>query len=141
MRNYLAFDYGASSGRAIVGQYDGNTMTIREIHRFPNDPVMLGDTFYWDFPRLFHEMKQGLWRAGQEGLDIASVGVDTWGVDFGLLDAQDQLMQLPVHYRDGRTEGMMEKAFEKPLTVMVLSHIPSTDATAVWGFSPKVSSP
>lgn len=107
----LAFDFGASSGRAILGRFDGQTVTLKEIHRFANDPVMLGDTMYWDVLRLFHEIKQSLIKAKPEG-EIASIGVDTWGVDFGLLDKDGRLLENPVHYRDRRTAGMLKEAFQ-----------------------------
>lgn len=107
----LAFDYGASSGRAILGEFDGKKLTLKETHRFGSDPVMMNDTFTWDFLRLFHEMKNGIINTVNGGdSDIASIGVDTWGVDFGLLSKNGQLLGNPVHYRDSRTDGMIEKA-------------------------------
>ena len=106
----LAFDYGASSGRAILGEYDGNKITLTEIHRFLNEPVEISGTLYWDALRLFHELKQGLLKAQQQGYtDIESLGIDTWGVDFGLLDKDGALLGNPVHYRDSRTDGMIEE--------------------------------
>jgi rhamnulokinase len=111
MLKLLAFDYGASSGRAILGTYDGEKLTLDEVHRFSNDPVMANNTFYWDVLRLFHEMKQGILKCKNRGdKDISGIGVDTWGVDYGLLDASGQLLGNPVHYRDNRTEGMIEEA-------------------------------
>ena len=110
--NLLGFDFGASSGRAMLGVYDGRTLELREIHRFLNEPVMLGDQYVWDLPRLFLEVREGLRRAAKEGVRIDGIGIDTWGVDFGLLGKNGRLLGLPVHYRDARTEGMMEKAFE-----------------------------
>ncbi|NSW89656.1 MAG: rhamnulokinase [Firmicutes bacterium] len=111
MLKLLAFDYGASSGRAILGQYDGERVTLDEVHRFSNDPVMVNETLYWDVLRLFHEMKTGILRCVHRGdRDISGIGVDTWGVDFGLLDASGGLLGNPVHYRDDRTEGMIEEA-------------------------------
>lgn len=106
----LALDFGASSGRAIVGTFDGEKISLKEIHRFTNDPVILLDTMYWDVLRLFHDIKIGLIKAKQEG-EIKSLGIDTWGVDFGLLDKNGRLLENPVHYRDARTKGMMEKVF------------------------------
>jgi rhamnulokinase len=112
----LAVDYGASSGRVMVGAYDGEKLSVEEAHRFSNDPVILekknGSTMYWDFLRLFHEMKTGLLKAKQYG-PAESVGVDTWGVDYGLLDKSGSLLSNPIHYRDQRTEGMLKKAFEQ----------------------------
>ena len=109
----LAFDFGASSGRAILGEFDGSRLSLSELHRFSNDPVEINGTLYWDVLRLFFELKQGLLESKKQGHDdIASIGIDTWGVDFGLLDKQGRLLSNPVHYRDGRTDHMMEKAFE-----------------------------
>ena len=102
----LALDLGASSGRAIVGTYDGSALTLEEIHRFPNDPVRLGNTLYWDVLRLVHEIKQALLKAKPYG--ISCIGIDTWGVDFGLLDSGGRLLANPVHYRDTRTAGMKD---------------------------------
>ena len=111
MLKLLAFDYGASSGRAILGKFDGDRLQLSEIHRFSNDPVFVNGTFYWDILRLFHEMKQGILKCVKNGdSDIGGVGVDTWGVDFGLLDASGELMGNPVHYRDARNEGMIDEA-------------------------------
>lgn len=111
MLKLLAFDYGASSGRAILGKFDGEKLTLSETHRFSNDPVTVNGRAYWDILRLFHEMKQGINKCVQNGdADLAGVGVDTWGVDFGLLDSSGDLLGNPVHYRDPRTEGMVEIA-------------------------------
>ena len=111
-RQVLAVDIGASSGRVMLGSYNGEQIQIQELHRFPNDPVLLGDTMYWDFLRLFFEIKQGLIKAKAYGA-IDSIAVDTWGVDFGLLDEEGHLLANPVHYRDQRTVGMLAAAFEK----------------------------
>jgi len=111
-KRVLAFDYGASSGRAILGEYDGKRIALSEVHRFTNDPVTLNETLYWDFLRLIHEMKQGMIKAKLAG-GFDSLAVDTWGVDFGLLDGQGNLLENPVHYRDRRTGGMIEKCFAK----------------------------
>ncbi len=109
MKNVLAFDFGASSGRAVLGGFDGKTIKLTEIHRFSNDPVKVGNTFYWDVLRLFHEIKQGILKAKQYG-GFQSVGIDTWGVDFGLIDEKGYLIENPVHYRDERNIGMIEEA-------------------------------
>lgn len=109
-KRVLAFDFGASSGRAVVGTFDGRTIHMEEVHRFANDPVMVRGTMYWDVLRLFHEIKQGMTKAHLTG-PFASVGIDTWGVDFGLLDERGNLLENPVHYRDARTSGMVEEAF------------------------------
>lgn len=107
----LSFDFGASSGRAVLGTYNGETLELQEIHRFSNDPVILGGTMYWDVLRLFFEIKQALVKSKAYGA-LDSIGVDTWGVDFGLLDKDGRLLENPVHYRDARTAGMLEKAFK-----------------------------
>lgn len=113
MKHVLAFDYGASSGRAILGSFDGNRLQLKEIHRFSNDPVMVGNSLYWDILRLYHEMKQGILKGHQEVQgNISSIGTDTWGVDFGLLDKNDVLLGNPFHYRDSRTEDMIDEALK-----------------------------
>jgi len=113
MLKVLAFDYGASSGRAVLGKFDGETLKLEEMHRFSNDPVMIGNSFYWDTLRLYHELKQGILKCVKSGNgDIAGMGIDTWGVDFGLLDESGELLGIPYHYRDARTDGMIEKAAE-----------------------------
>ncbi|MFS0723189.1 rhamnulokinase [Paenibacillus sp. 1P07SE] len=110
----LAADYGASSGRVMLGGFDGRRLTLSEIHRFANEPVQLGHTLHWDFLRLFHELKAGIraFRKHAEGAP-ASVSVDTWGVDFGLVDSAGRLVSHPVHYRDARTDGVMEQVFQQ----------------------------
>ena len=109
-KKVLAIDFGASSGRAIVGTFDGERIALEEIHRFSNDPVILCGTMYWDVLRLFHEIKQSLIKA--KPYDVDSVAIDTWGVDFGLLDKDGRLIDNPVHYRDARTNGMLDEAFK-----------------------------
>lgn len=110
----LAFDFGASSGRAILGIYDGKELKTEEIHRFSNDPVMIGGSFYWDILRLFYEIKQSLSKCVAAGhADIDSIGIDTWGVDFGLLDKNGVLLDNPLHYRDTGTVGIQEKVFAR----------------------------
>ena len=104
MKNVLAIDFGASSGRAVIGSFDGTVIKLTEIHRFSNDPVILGKTMYWDFLRLFHEIKQSLIKSKEYG-EIDSIAIDTWGVDFGLIDKSGRLLENPVHYRDSRTAG------------------------------------
>lgn len=102
----LAIDLGASSGRGIVGTYDGSKLSLRENHRFSNDPVMVNGRFRWDILRIFHEIKQSIREAGLSGEKIAGMGIDTWGVDYGLLDAKGELLANPMHYRDTRTVGI-----------------------------------
>lgn len=110
-KRVLAFDFGASSGRAMIGTFDGENIQLEEIHRFSNDPVSLNGTLYWDVLRLFYEIKQGMLKAHNNG-GFDSVGIDTWGVDFGLLDAEGNIMENPVHYRDERTVGMIDESFK-----------------------------
>ncbi|MBQ6863131.1 MAG: rhamnulokinase [Clostridia bacterium] len=112
MKRVLAFDFGASSGRAILGKFDGKTIQLEEVHRFTNDPVTVNGTVFWDVLRLFHEVKQGILKAKQAG-GFDSIGVDTWGVDFGLIDKNGYLLENPIHYRDKRTDGMIELACQK----------------------------
>lgn len=111
-KRVLAFDFGASSGRAMLGTYEDGQIRLKEIHRFSNDPVIVNGTMYWDVLRLFHEIKQGILKAKQEG-GFDSIGIDTWGVDFGLLDEDGYLLENPVHYRDSRTEGMLQESFKR----------------------------
>lgn len=106
----LAFDFGASSGRLILSKLTNGKLELKEIHRFPNEPVRLGQRFCWDFLRLYEEMKIGLKKVALLNLQISSIGIDTWGVDYGLLDKDNNLIGMPLHYRDNRTEGYIQKA-------------------------------
>ena len=110
-KKILAFDFGASSGRAMLASFDGKTISMEEIHRFSNDPVKLNGVFYWDILRLMFEIKQGIVKAVNNG-GFDAIGIDTWGVDFGLLDKDGRLLENPIHYRDERTVGMIEAAAE-----------------------------
>src|ERR1039458_7492006 len=113
MRHYLAFDLGAESGRATLGTLDGGRLTVEELHRFANTPVRAFDALYWDTLRLWHEIQRGLAIAGRERkLRLDGIGIDTWGVDFALLGADGALADNPRHYRDARTNGVMEKVFD-----------------------------
>jgi rhamnulokinase len=109
--SYLAFDLGAESGRAVIGRLDGGRLTIREIHRFANEPVRTGCSLHWDVLRLWHEIRRGLRIAANESGELAGIGVDTWGVDYALLDANGELLGNPYHYRDARTDGIPERVF------------------------------
>ena len=103
----LAIDLGASSGRGIIGTFDGEKITLEENHRFPNEPVMVAGQFTWDIVRILHEIKTSIRKcANSEDRDIDSIGIDTWGVDFGFLDKKGHLLSNPVHYRDLRTVGI-----------------------------------
>jgi rhamnulokinase len=113
-RTYLAIDLGAESGRVMAGLWSGKTLRLEEIHRFPNGPVHLAGTMRWDVMRLWAEIQNGLGLAAKKyGPSIVSVGADTWGVDFVLLSARGEMLGQPRHYRDARTNGMMEKAFRQ----------------------------
>lgn len=111
-KTVLAFDFGASSGRAMLARYTGERIEMTEIHRFSNDPVTVGGTMYWDILRLWYEIKQGIAKALAQG-PVDAIGIDTWGVDFGLVDATGALLSNPVHYRDLRTEAMTEEVWSK----------------------------
>ncbi|MBQ6634406.1 MAG: rhamnulokinase [Ruminococcus sp.] len=111
MSVHLAIDLGASSGRAVAGWEENGKVVTEEIHRFSNDPVTVGGTVYWDVLRLFHEIKQSIIKA-KKFPDLESIGIDTWGVDFGLIGADGRLLENPVHYRDKRTRGMAKKCSE-----------------------------
>ncbi|MDX2152733.1 MAG: rhamnulokinase family protein [Bryobacteraceae bacterium] len=112
MKHYLAIDLGAESGRAILGTLAEGHLNLEELHRFPNQPVRLPTGLYWDSLRLFHEMQQGLAVAGRERkLSLDGIGVDTWGVDFGVVGEDGALTDNPRHYRDARNNGMLEAAF------------------------------
>ena len=107
----LAVDLGASGGRVVAGTFAGGRLSLEEIHRFENGAVPLGGELVWDLPRLWQEVVAGLRVAGtRHGRDVASVGVDTWGVDFAFLGADGRLLANPVCYRDPRTHGMMAAA-------------------------------
>lgn len=106
-KKMLAIDLGASSGRGIVGAFDGQKLSLKENHRFSNDPVILGGRMYWDILRIFHEIKQSIAKTVLDGDAIRSIGIDTWGVDYALLDASGRMLANPYHYRDARTEGVV----------------------------------
>lgn len=109
MKKVLAFDLGSSSGRAVRGEYEGGRLRYEEIHRFKNIPVWQNGYLCWDFEMIMREIHTGIEKAGE----IDSIGVDAWGADFGVLDEKGELLMLPVHYRDRRTEGMIEKVQEQ----------------------------
>jgi rhamnulokinase len=106
-RRYAAIDLGATSGRVVVGALQDGRVELDEVRRFPNRPVRLPDGLHWELLQLFTEALMGLRAAGP----IDGIGVDTWGVDYGLLDERGRLLGLPYHYRDARTAGMVERAF------------------------------
>lgn len=105
--NFLAVDIGASSGRAILGRWDGERFALEELHRFPNGPIEEGGHLHWDVHRLWQEIQAGIAAyAARNEAPLAGIGIDTWAVDYGLLDAAGQLLGNPYHYRDRRTEGV-----------------------------------
>lgn len=108
---YLAIDLGASNGRVIAGYIEEEKIRLDEIYRFPNVPLKQDDHLYWNFPYLLEEIKKGLKIAGDKYTQIVSIGIDTWGVDFGLLDKQGNLQGNPHCYRDARTRGIPQKVF------------------------------
>jgi rhamnulokinase len=109
MGTFAAVDLGAQSGRVAVGRFDGERLRVTEVHRFGNTPVRTRGTLHWDILRLYHEVLEGLRAAGR----VDSVAVDSWAVDFGLLDRNGRLLQNPVHYRDGRRARAMEDVLER----------------------------
>ena len=110
MATMVAVDLGAQSGRVALGRYDGARLAVTEVHRFANVPVRTRDTLHWDVLRLYGDVLDGLRAAAREAARVDSVGVDSWAVDFGLLDRAGRLVQNPVHYRDHRRAGAMEGA-------------------------------
>ena len=113
MSTFLAVDFGAGSGRVIAGHVVGRQLELDELHRFPNRQVRLGGHVYWDFPALFEEMKEGLRRAAAKYADVESIGIDTWGVDYGLVDKAGNLMGNPLCYRDASTADTPEEVFAR----------------------------
>jgi rhamnulokinase len=107
--NFLAFDLGAESGRAILGRFQSGMLDVSEIYRFPNEPVRIQGSLHWDILRLWLEIKKSLESPSLPKLD--SVGIDTWGVDFALLGERGNLIENPYHYRDARTDGIMDAVF------------------------------
>ena len=113
VKKYIAVDLGAESGRVMIGSVSVEKLILEEIHRFPNGPIEEDDSLKWDFGRLMGEIKAGIAKAARAaGAQVWGIGVDSWGVDFGLLDASGELVENPYHYRDSQTNGMPQKAFE-----------------------------
>ena len=110
---FLAVDLGASNGRVFAGQWDGTRFTLEELHRFPNGPVRILGSLFWDTARLWSEIQEGIARYAAKGdSTLAGISVDAWGVDFGLLDSRGRLLGAPYHYRDARTNGVPERVFQ-----------------------------
>ncbi len=135
--NYLAIDLGAESGHVVLGQFAENRLTLSEVHRFPNGPVQVTTqanargnvsspgkiVLQWDILRLWTEIKQGIaLSASKWGKDLRGIGLDTWGVDFGLLDRNGMLIGNPCHYRDNRTDGMLAEAFQRVPGAEIFQH-------------------
>jgi len=113
-KNFLAYDLGAESGRAVVGSLKEDALTLEEIHRFSNSPVKVFDSLYWDILGMFQEIRKGLGAYTEKyGTKLDGIGFDTWGVDFALIGRGDTILGAPYHYRDKRTDGMMEQAFQR----------------------------
>src|SRR5262245_53249096 len=110
-RVFLGVDLGAESGRVVAGVFDGRRVRLEELHRFANGPVELAGSWRWDVLRLWSEIRHGLSAAAAKfGSSVTSVGVDTWGVDYVLLSKSGELLGQPFHYRDHRTDGVMDRA-------------------------------
>ncbi len=136
--NYLAFDLGAESGRAMLGTLRNGSLQLTELHRFPNVPLQENGSLRWDIRRLWAEMQHALAIAPT---DLRSIGVDTWGVDFALLGADGELLENPYHYRDRRTEGAMDAVFEKVSRERIYSttgvqFLPFNTLYQLWATSP-----
>src|SRR5690242_15328716 len=111
LKPYLAFDLGAESGRAVLAHLHSGVITTEEVHRFANEPVEYAGSLHWDAPRLWLEIRKALVQV--EDVELAGIGVDAWGVDYALLGERGDLLHNPYHYRDKRTDGVMEQVFEK----------------------------
>lgn len=111
--NFIAIDLGASNGRVLLGRWDGSRFDLHELHRFTNGPVNVLGSLHWNVLQLWSEIKTGLARYAQQwDQPLAGIGLDTWGVDYALLDSAGRLLGNPYHYRDARTDGMVARAFE-----------------------------
>ena len=111
LKPYLAFDFGAESGRAVLAHLHSGVITTEEVDRFANEPVEYGGSLHWDIPKLWLEIRKTLSRLQE--VELSGIGVDAWGVDYALLGEHGELLLNPYHYRDKRTDGVMELAFEK----------------------------
>src|SRR5947209_4486719 len=112
-RNVAAVDLGAESGRVILARFDGRSLGLEEVHRFPNRPVTQHGHRFWNMPGLWDEILAGLRKARQVAGLLDSIGVDTWGVDYGLVYSHGFLQGNPFQYRDHRTDGVMEQVFAR----------------------------
>ncbi|WP_028610247.1 rhamnulokinase [Paenibacillus harenae] len=109
----LAYDLGASSGRALLGRLNNGKIEVEELHRFPNDPVQAGERLHWDILRLLHELKQALLKVKHRNIKLSSIAIDSWAVDFGLIGGNGELLGNPYHYRDRHTDGVMEEVVKE----------------------------
>ena len=123
-RNYLAVDLGAESGRTIVGTVTDGNLILAETYRFPNSPVRLTDGLHWDVLHLWSDIKAGITASSVKfEKKLESIGFDTWGVDFALLDKNKSLLSNPFHYRDARMDGMLDEAFKRmPREIHIQQH-------------------
>jgi len=118
----LAADLGASSGKVIAASFDGSTLSVSDVHRFENEPVEALGSLHWDILRLFHEIKTGVRKGCQSHANVSSIGIDTWAVDFGLLDKSGRLLGNPYHYRDKRNDGVMDGVISKLTRKTIFEH-------------------
>ena len=111
LKPYLAFDFGAESGRAVLAHLHSGVITIEEVYRFANEPVEHEGSLHWDAAKLWLEVRKTISRL--EEIELSGIGVDAWGVDYALLGERGELLLNPYHYRDKRTDGVMDLVFEK----------------------------
>jgi rhamnulokinase len=114
-RNFVAIDLGAESGRSVRGTLAGGKLSLNVTHRFPNNTARMNGHLHWNLPDQWEQIKAGLAKSIEDakGGEIVAVGLDTWGVDFGLLAKSGEILGLPYHYRDSRTDGMLERTFAR----------------------------
>ena len=115
MTHYLAVDLGATSGRTVIASFDGERVEMREFTRFENPQLPLAGHIFWDLAHLYNEILRALRLVKTEGLQLQSIGIDTWGCDFAFFDKQGQLLGLPYCYRDPHTDGAMERYFAEQM--------------------------
>ncbi|MBR4369548.1 MAG: rhamnulokinase, partial [Victivallales bacterium] len=113
MKQYLAFDLGASSGRAILGTIDNGKVTLEEMHRFENGPMSINGGLFWNLLGLFNEMKLGLKKTLEAGANLSAIAIDTWGVDYAFIDKNGFFAGIPHNYRDPRTDDVMPWMFDR----------------------------
>ena len=118
---YIAVDLGAESGRVMMGAFDGGKFSLEEIHRFPNTPIKNGKSLYWNMEQLWRDIRDGLKKVAALGVVVSSISVDTWGVDYVLVDEEGNLMEPAFHYRDPRTARGVEQVFSKTTREEVFS--------------------